>query len=179
MEEQLNFNFKLTPALEETGSVRELNGVLPLEHFYKGYQLFKLEEGVSYDIELSNTGGGVLLRGLAHAIGTTECARCLEEAAFDVESAVEGFFILDPTEQEIEQSDDEMTAVPPDGVVDLMPPILAAIIYELPLVILCNQECAGLCQNCGANLNFENCECALKPDPGHPFAILKDLLSQN
>ena len=179
MEEQLNLNYRLIPALEETGARKELEGVLALRHFFRGHQLFTLEGGISYKIELSNIGEGVLLRGRAHGIGTTECARCLEEARFDVEGDVEGFFIINPTEQEIEQSDDEFTAVPKDGVVDLMSPVVAALIYEMPLVLLCKQDCAGLCQHCGANLNLEPCDCAQKPDPDHPFAILKDLINPN
>ena len=179
MEEQPNLNYRLIPELEETGSKKELEGVLPLAHFYRGHQLFELDGGISYQIELSNIGEGVLLRGRARGIGSTECARCLEEASFDVEGDVEGFFILNPSEQEKEQSDDEFTAVPKDGIIDLKPPVVAALIYEMPLVLLCKQDCAGLCQNCGADLNVETCNCTWAPDSDHPFAKLKDLISQN
>ena len=179
MEEQPKLTYRLIPELEETGSRKELEGILPLEHFYRGYQRFELDGGVSYRLELTNTGEGVLLRGRARGIGKTECARCLEEAAFDVEGDAEGFFILNPSEKEIEQSDDEFTAVPKDGIVDLMPPVIAALIYEMPLIVLCKQDCAGLCQHCGVDLNVEPCECKREPSPDHPFAILKNLISQN
>jgi len=179
MEEQLKLDYKLIPELEETGSRRELEGVLPLGHFFKGYQLYKLKGGISYKIELSNTGEGVLLTGRAHGSGSTECARCLDDALFDVEGDVEGFFVLKPSNKDVVWSDDEFTAVPPDGIVDLKPPILAAIIYELPQVILCKEECAGMCQHCGINFNTDTCNCIEEPELENPFAILRGLMHQN
>ena len=168
--------YQLLPELEETGSYRELKGVLPLEVLKKGYQLFNLTGGIPYDIRMTNTGDGVLLRGFAYATGITECARCLEDAPFDVQGAVEGYFIINPNEIEQEESDEEFTAVPDDGLVDLETPIIAAIIFELPQVLFCKEDCAGLCATCGANLNIESCDCAKAPDPDSPFAVLKDLL---
>ena len=176
MDEQMSLSHRLLPEMKEAGSHQELEGFLPLECLFRGSQLFKLNEGISYKVDLINTGGGVVLRGFARGIGTTECARCLEEAAFDVKGAVEGYFILNPSEQEIEQSDDEFTAVPANGIIDLKPPILAAIVYELPQVSLCKEDCAGLCQVCGANLNMTTCECEKEPNPDSPFAVLKDLI---
>ena len=172
---QPSLTYEALPHLAETGSHHKLEGVLPLECVYRGHQPFRLDGGISYMIELSNTGGGVLLRGLARGSGMAECARCLEEAAFDVEGGVEGYFILNPSEQELEFSDDEFNAMPPDGVIDLDAPIIAAIIYELPQVLLCKPDCAGLCANCGANLNMESCDCDSKLNPDSPFAVLKDL----
>ncbi|MCL1846800.1 MAG: YceD family protein [Coriobacteriia bacterium] len=179
MTEQVDLPFRLLPELEETGSQRELEGVLMLEQIRRGYQVFQLRAGISYQLELRNTGDGVLLRGLAQGEGVSECARCLEEAAFAVEGEVEGYYILKPDEQELGLSDDEFTAVGADGVVDLAVPITAAIIYELPQVLLCSEDCAGLCPRCGVNLNTESCDCAQKPNPDSPFAKLKDLVDSD
>ena len=175
MEEQPSLDYRLLPEFEETGSYRKLEGTLPLTCLRRGHQFFELKDGVSYRIELTNTGGGVLLRGFARSAGIAECARCLEEAAFDVEGGVEGYYILNPTEQEIEQSDDEFTAMPSDGVVDLATPIIAAIIYELPQVLLCREDCAGLCPVCGVNLNVGSCDCDRMDVSDGPFAALNAL----
>jgi uncharacterized protein len=167
--------YKLLPELAELTSSRELAGVLPRETLARGSQLFRLASGIAYDLTLSNTGGGVLLTGSARATGVTECARCLDEASFDVEGAVEGYFILNPDRNEDALADDEFTAVGPDGVVDLAVPIIAAIIFELPQVLLCREDCAGLCPHCGVNLNEQRCGCAEAPAPDSPFAILEQL----
>ncbi len=44
----------------------------------------------------------------------------------------------------------------------------------LPAKPLCKEECAGLCQHCGADLSAGECPCAgLRPDS--PFAVLAGL----
>jgi uncharacterized protein len=125
---------------------------------------------------LTNTGGDIWLTGVARAKGSSECARCLEEALFEVEGEVQGYFILNPDRQDKELSDDEFTAVDSDGVVDLAVPILAAIVYELPQVLLCKSDCAGLCPVCGGNLNEQQCSCVEKLSSDSPFAVLSDLI---
>jgi uncharacterized protein len=151
--------FKLLHQLTEFGSTKELTGVLPYERLDRGAQTFILSSGISYKLTLTNTGGGVLLTGEARAEGTTECTRCLEDAAFEVLGDVEGYFILEPDRQDQELSDEEFTAVGPDGIIDLATPIRAAIILELPQILLCREDCAGLCPHCGANLNEQPCTC--------------------
>jgi uncharacterized protein len=154
-----------------------LAGVLPFDRLTRGSEVFRLATGISYELLLANTGDGVLLTGSARAAGLTECARCLEDAAFQVEGEIEGYFILNPSQRDKEMSDDEFTAVGPDGVVDLAVPILAAIIHELPRVLLCREDCAGLCPSCGANLNDQTCGCADTPSPDNPFAALSNLIT--
>jgi uncharacterized protein len=134
-----------------------------------------LNDGISYAITLANTGGDVLLMGSARAAGVTECARCLEDAAFEVSGEVEGYFILNPDRRDERLSDDEFTAVGDDGIVDMAVPIVAAIISELPQALLCREDCAGLCLMCGANLNEQQCDCATEPSPDSPFAALAAL----
>ncbi|SUY61625.1 ribosomal protein L32 family protein [Clostridium sporogenes] len=49
------------------------------------------------------------------------------------------------------------------------------IIIELPIKRLCKKNCKGLCQQCGANLNFSKCKCEKDIDPR--LAKLKDFFS--
>jgi uncharacterized protein len=175
MDEKLSLPYKLLPELTELVSTKELSGKLPYGRLTRGSQVFDLRDGIFYELVLSNTGGGVLLTGSASAAGTTVCARCLEDAAFEVEGEVEGYFVLNPDERDKELLDDEFVLVGTDGVVDLAVPILATVIFELPQVLFCKEDCAGLCPVCGVNLNEEDCGCADKPSPDHPFAILSQL----
>ncbi|MDR2586833.1 MAG: YceD family protein [Coriobacteriales bacterium] len=171
-----NLSYNLLAELDEPYANRELAGRLSCTRLTRGTQDFALADGISYELTLANTGEGILLTGTAHATGTTECARCLEEAAFEVTGEVVGYFILNPSQHDEELSDDEFTVVGPDGIVDLAVPVVAAVIYELPQVLLCKEDCAGLCPICGANLNEQDCGCADEPRSDHPFAVLKDLI---
>ncbi len=52
------------------------------------------------------------------------------------------------------------------------------ILLELPTKMLCKDDCKGLCQNCGKDLNEGECNCNLEyVNP--KFAALKDLFSEN
>lgn len=53
------------------------------------------------------------------------------------------------------------------GQVNLLPVIREQIILATPLRAICREECIGLCQDCGANLNTEKCSCAI-PNPVVP-----------
>lgn len=44
-----------------------------------------------------------------------------------------------------------------DRTIDLSGALLSAIVMETPFVVLCREDCAGLCPVCGANLNEEDC----------------------
>lgn len=43
--------------------------------------------------------------------------------------------------------------------IDLLPVIREHIILATPLRALCGDQCKGLCQGCGANLNSDKCSC--------------------
>ncbi len=61
------------------------------------------------------------------------------------------------------------------GNIDLSDACLAALVYATPYVVVCKEDCKGLCPKCGANLNEDpthNHDDEI--DPSNPFAFLKD-----
>lgn len=62
--------------------------------------------------------------------------------------------------------------------IDLSQMITDKILLNFPNLILCKEDCLGICGKCGANLNEEKCECENEldlSDPANPFSILKKL----
>ena len=175
MQELPTLDLRLLPQLAELGSSMQLSGIWPLGEYHCGLTNFKETEGIAYELQLANTGGGVLLTGTITAKAETECARCLEPAQLDIAGEVEGYFLIHPSHDELDLADDEFSVIDEDGKVDLAPALYAALIIETPLVVLCNDDCQGLCPQCGANRNVQECDCSKSPDPDSPFAVLKDL----
>ncbi|MCQ5072305.1 YceD family protein, partial [Adlercreutzia sp. DFI.6.23] len=64
----------------------------------------------------------------------------------------------------------------PDAAYHLVPLILAALLLEVPLVPLCDDDCKGLCPQCGANLDEGPCGCSRDEADveASPFAALKN-----
>jgi uncharacterized protein len=58
--------------------------------------------------------------------------------------------------------------------IDLRDALAEQVVLALPYKPLCRQNCKGLCQNCGANLNREVCQCKSNLNGG-PFEVLKGL----
>src|ERR1700755_765965 len=94
------------------------------------------------------TGNGWALRLRTSVAVSGPCMRCLESAApeFEVDA------------REVEQpgtADEELSSpyVNADGELDLSAWARDALALTLPAQITCTPDCAGLCAQCGANLN--------------------------
>lgn len=99
------------------------------------------------------------------------CDRCMD----DIERKY-GFslkkIIVSKMENENDDYDDYI--VVENNVLDLDALINEEIQLFLPIKMLCKEDCKGLCQGCGKNLNYEKCECEKEVDPR--LAALSDLL---
>ena len=52
---------------------------------------------------------------------------------------------------------------------------MAALVLEAPFAPVHDDECAGLCYTCGADLNEGGCGCEHGVSDDHPFAALGSL----
>ncbi|OUP10125.1 DUF177 domain-containing protein [Collinsella sp. An2] len=171
---------ELEGRLESPGESLPVSGKVDIPGYAVGEKEFQLEDGISYDVVLTNAGDGILVSGLvrAHVIGT--CDRCLDPAHFDVAGELEEYFLFHEPE-DAEAYEDGFELVGENRSVDLAGPIADAVIMDTPFVVLCRPDCAGLCPVCGCNLNHEQCDCAEQAEEDwvqsdeNPFAALKNL----
>jgi len=107
---------------------------------------------------------GVLVTGTAQADLDGECARCLEPISEDFEVTFQELFVYDDRRgQEPSEEDDEVSKLE-DDLLDLEPLLRDAVVLALPFQPLCEDDCPGLCAECGARL-------ADDPDHAHEAAI--------
>ena len=89
------------------------------------------------------------------------CDRCAEEFekefTFDVKKIV-----VESLENE---EDDEDYIITENKLLDLDDFVYQEIQLFLPHKMLCNDDCKGLCPDCGKNLNREECSCKKAVDP--------------
>jgi uncharacterized protein len=92
-----------------------------------------------------------------------QCHRCLApfhlpmEAAFDLvlnrgERAV-------PSPEGVEEEDFVAIPATGKGLYDIFPRVRETVILEIPIKLLCRDECKGVCRKCGADLNSGDCGC--------------------
>ncbi len=150
--------FAIDERIDEAGETLPLVGHLDAEGYELGDHSFELPSGLDYDLVLTNTGEGILATGLlrAHVVGT--CDRCLERAEFDVTGEVDGYYLFEEPETLGEDEDEaDFELVSADNTIDLSGALVSALVMETPFVVLCREDCLGLCPVCGANLNEEDC----------------------
>lgn len=91
-----------------------------------------------------------------------ECARCL--APYEAELRGTADFILRPESPpgQADPFDDEeyLFFRGNDLRVDVFEPVRQSLILEVPMLPLCDENCRGLCPQCGTNLNVSACTCA-------------------
>lgn len=139
---------------------------------------FRFEEPLTYSVQISNTGGALYVVGTVEGDAAVDCVRCLEEARYHLCGEVEGYFLISDSGKELtEEEEDEYEVLPEDHIIDLEPLLRAALVLEMPLSPLCDDDCKGLCPQCGANLNKESCSCEPEEsfEPKNPFSVLKTI----
>jgi uncharacterized protein len=110
---------------------------------------------VELDVRLESVVEGVLVTGTATVAVQGQCVRCLTEISDQLEVDVQELFV----HPESEADDDEASRLEGD-LIDLEPLLRDEVVLDLPFQPLCREDCAGLCVECGANLNDD-------PDHAH------------
>lgn len=107
-----------------------------------------------------------------------DCSRCLREIPLPMEFGFRTAFITsqeitDEQEVELDLQDLELSFSEEEEV-DLVDVVREQIILALPANPLCKEDCKGLCEICGGNLNEVSCDC--RQDETDPrWAALKNL----
>ncbi len=103
---------------------------------------------------LTNTKKGILFEADGNTEAVYLCSRCLERVKVPIQFNInEMFYPSGSVENEKEAEtfcDDE---------IDLTDVIQRSILENLPMKVVCKEECKGLCPKCGKNLNEGDCDC--------------------
>ncbi len=139
----------------------------------------ELTAPIKGDAELIRTNRGILVRAHLTTAVRVECSRCLELFVDPL--------AIDFTEEYVPVVDVETgapTNIPHESYtylineqheLDLGEAVREYGLLALPMKPLCRASCAGLCPQCGTNLNESRCQCVIDVLDGR-FAILKALL---
>ncbi len=110
------------------------------------------------DLQLEAVMEGVYVTLSTAVPVTAECARCLAEVSLEVDVNAQELFAYPADDL------DEDTLLMDGDLLDLEPVLRDAIGLSLPATLLCDDECPGLCPECGARL-------ADAPDHTHDDAV--------
>ena len=142
---------------------------------------YKLTSPINVNGKVSNTNKGLYLDIDVDFTILDNCARCLDEVEVPIEYSIEGFLVKEGFDEDEFEEDDAFIY---DGKeLNLIDIIEQTLDFNIPARILCNDDCQGLCHECGANLNKQECSCSENAndeeiiDPR--FAKLKDIFKND
>jgi uncharacterized protein len=112
--------------------------------------IFSALSPVAYNLYVQTVCEELIVNGRVSAEVQVRCSRCMEIFSTKIEdSAFLRTFPLEGSELEMDVTSD----------------IREAIILNLPLFLLCDEDCKGRCPHCGKNLNEGSCECTEEEGP--------------
>jgi DUF177 domain-containing protein len=127
---------------------------------------------IALDLRLESVMEGVLVTGTASATMTGECGRCLDPVSDELVVDLQELFSYSDERPRgklapgsgsgtAAAGDDDEEPKMVEDFLDLEPTLRDAVVLEIPLTPLCNDDCSGLCAGCGARLDD------VEPDHSH------------
>ena len=116
-------------------------------------------EIIELDVRCESVTEGILVTADIYAVAEGECIRCLDPVEQVLDRKIQELYRYEPTddrgrkarkkdEPEIDLDEEEVLFVEGEQV-NLEVPVLDAIILALPVNPLCDEDCMGLCPDCG------------------------------
>lgn len=141
--------------------VIELSGSEPPEFLgLSPEDVYEVVSDIQYRVLVKKVSGGALVSGSSSVVVASECGRCLEKVECEISADhFEWFLDLNECADEVDLSED----------------IRSELVLELPMFVLCSDDCAGLCPECGCNLNHKTCQCHIQGSGSLAWSQLDDL----
>ncbi|MGI5829134.1 MAG: YceD family protein [Bradymonadia bacterium] len=131
--------------------------------YFESYAGYICESPLSYKLELRRKAKGIALEASVCAHLSANCQRCLTLKSFEVNTQCSLLLVsqdLAPKSEEYGLSADDLDTVYYEGdVIDIDALVLETVLLELDSRVVCDEECRGLCSQCGHNLNLGTCDC--------------------
>jgi len=122
---------------------------------------------IDIDVLLTTMNEGIVVRGEVRAPWSRPCRRCLRDLS--------GVAVADIDElHQVEIIDEDAYPIL-ENQLNLAPTARQAALLELDEERLCAAGCAGLCPQCGIDLNSESCDCDTEVTD-HRWAALDGLV---
>lgn len=134
----------------DLSKLKEIASCLPINKEIVLTDLFLDDEITTPDpfllnLEICLTKDSFVLTGNLSGHLVLSCSRCLKEFKYKLDISI--------TEELLKKDIQDLSKV------DLKPIFRENIILNIPIKLICSDDCQGLCSQCGTNLNLKKCEC--------------------
>lgn len=141
------FKFNTHELPRRAGEMREYELKLPIQEPI-GIDVIAVPTGeLPLKLRIESVAEGVLATGDFEVVAKGECIRCLDPIELTIAKNFQELFLYKPDPDADSESEDQLLME--GDVIDLEAPIRDAIVLSLPINPVCDEECEGLCPECG------------------------------
>jgi uncharacterized protein len=166
----------LSEIMSVKDNVKHIQAPIELKNFCIEGMEYPFADKSYVELTLSHVGERqVRVEGEAKISLLIPCNRCLEEVenGFELKFSKELDFNLD-SEDRIKELDETNYISGYNLDVDLL--VYDEILIDFPMKVLCDENCKGICRECGTNLNKSNCSCK-EADPDPRMSRIRDIFN--
>ena len=144
-----------------------------------GTEVIGVPEGsdISVNGRLESVVEGVLVTVVVSTQAVGECSRCLDPVHVPVEVDLQELYEYDDPEMRSSEDEESDLQRLEGEFLDLEPALRDAVVLALPRVPLCDEQCLGLCPECGIRLDTDPSHAHEQVDPR--WAALQGLLERD
>ena len=167
----------LTELFTRDGKEKDYTLHLDAKTFQTPDGVCSLADAEPVRLRVVNTGDRMLvLSGSAQFALMIPCSRCLELVKVPFSLTLERTLDMNQTDEDRVKDLDEQPYLQGYNL-DVDQLVRDELLLNLPMKVLCDEDCKGICNRCGANLNYETCDCDRSvPDPR--MSVIQDIFKQ-
>lgn len=167
----------LTELFTRDGKELDVTAELEMTSFRAPDGIFDLAEKEPVKLHFVNIGNRTLtVSGSARLTLLIPCSRCLKPVKVPFSLDLERVFDMKLSRQERAEALDEQPYLQ-GYMLDVDQLVCDELYLNLPMKVLCREDCKGICNRCGANLNETSCDCDRSSlDPR--MSVIQDIFNQ-
>lgn len=149
----------LSEVISNEGKFMQADAVYEPETFQTAAGEYPILEKRPVHFEFTNLGEKKIgMKAVIELSLMMPCDRCLEDVRKDFHIETEREFDMGETEAQRIEALDEMNFISGSNL-DVDSFVYGEILLNLPMKVLCREDCRGICNRCGTNLNHGTCDC--------------------
>ena len=149
----------LSEIMTTKDKVVQINAPIEMERFDFQGDSYEFTHKDSVNLTITNLGNKtVMIEGSTNVSLTLFCSRCLREIVFPMDIHILKEINFNLSEEERAEGLDETNYIIGYNLdVDIL--IYDEVLIGFPMKLLCSDDCKGICEKCGVNLNEKTCDC--------------------
>ena len=149
----------LSEVMSNEGKFIQVDAVYEPEIFQTAAGAYSILEKKPVHFEFTNLGEKkIFMKAVIELSLMFPCDRCLEDVRKDFHIETEREFDMKETEAQRIEALDEMNFISGSNL-DVDSFVYGESLLNLPMKVLCSENCKGICNRCGTNLNYGTCDC--------------------